>query len=179
MRTLFVHIIMSSVRYKFIHVLLLARIASIAPSNVRCELLLHALTLAWSACLSVCWSRPWAIKDWINWDAFLGAESRGFKELCIRWDTYGRHLVNTIETSVGGGDAACRWHTVSACSSCSSVLLLFVVVLYPRHIEGMGKNKEEKETGKAKDSKKDPICYYSLTSTSVFCRIQIGDYLSA
>ena len=139
------------------------------------------LDVAWSACLSVCVlvttvspKKTESIEM-----LFWGAESRGFKELCIRWDTYGRHLVNTIETSVGGGDAACRWHTVSACSSCSSVLLLFVVVLYPRHIEGMGKNKEEKETGKAKDSKKDPICYYSLTSTSVFCRIQIGDYLSA
>ena len=50
-----------------------------------------------------------------------GAESRGPEELHIGWDTYGRHLVNTIERSALGGEVGCRYTCYHYCSNLFSV----------------------------------------------------------
>ena len=45
-------------------------------------------------------------------------QSCGPREPCIRWDAHRRHLANTVERSVRGGDAALCQMTLTTCCVC-------------------------------------------------------------
>jgi len=53
---------------------------------MRCGLLLQMLHVAWSVCLSVCWSHGYTVQKQLNrlW-CQLGFDSCGHKIPCIRW----------------------------------------------------------------------------------------------
>jgi len=72
-------------------------------------------------CLSVCCSHWWILQKWPKRSTRrLGTDSgRPPRKTCIRWGKYGRHLANTIEWPVLGGDAGC-------CSNYSINLFLVI-----------------------------------------------------
>jgi len=79
-------------------------------SERRCGLLLPTSHVARSVCLSV--SRPSALQKRLHRSRLLldCIDWRGSKKPCIRWrHIFGRHLATTIERSVLGVDAGCRY----------------------------------------------------------------------
>ena len=74
-------------------------------------------------CLSVCWSRWWAMQKRMNQSRrCLGAASCGLRERCIRLGACRRHVANTMYRMCGGGDAATRYHYCSdlSCIYCAN-----------------------------------------------------------
>jgi len=71
-------------------------VVRIASINARCALLIQmSRRSAWS----------------VNFYVYLGHDREPYRleEPRIRWGTYGRHLANTIERSVLGGDEGCSY----------------------------------------------------------------------
>jgi len=62
--------------------------------------------VVWSVCRSVRHDREPCRIGWTDRDAVWDMDSGGPKETCARWGSHWRHLANTIEPSVCGGDAA-------------------------------------------------------------------------
>jgi len=87
--------------------------------SIRCGLLLYMFR---GLPVCVCCSWAWTLQKRMNRSRCrLGAALRGPREPCIRWDTYWRHLANTIEWSVRGVDAALREITLTACHSIAAI----------------------------------------------------------
>jgi len=62
-------------------------------------------------------SLPFAVqKQLIRSRCGLGVDSGGPKEACIRWDAHWRHLANTTELFMFGGDVALCQITMTTCS---------------------------------------------------------------
>ena len=53
---------------------------------------------------------------WTDQDAIWIVDSGGPKEACIRWDAHWRHLANTTELFMFGGDVALCQITMTTCS---------------------------------------------------------------
>jgi len=61
-------------------------------------------------------SLPCAVKNgWTDRDAVWDLDSSGPKEACIRRGSHWRHLTNTTEPSMCGGDATCCKITLTTC----------------------------------------------------------------
>jgi len=71
----------------------------------RCGLLLQTEWRGLPVCQSVTLVSPAKMAELIEMP-FGGVDSGEPKEACVRWDAHWRHLANTTEPSMYGGDAA-------------------------------------------------------------------------
>jgi len=68
-------------------------------------------------CQSVCHCSESCQNGWTDRDAVWDLDSGGPKKACIRWGAHWRHLANTIEPSLRGGNAACCQIILTTCYS--------------------------------------------------------------
>jgi len=96
-------------------VVLLGHIASLASDPAHYYHYHYIHEVAWSVCLSVCWSHSWAFRKWLNRSRCrLGSDSCEPKEACIRWGWRSDEYICRRE-GWQHGDAAFRQNSLTTC----------------------------------------------------------------